>query len=100
MAASGGRGLAYLMAEGDGFRSEGVGPATALVLRYAAMKDGALDILVNGQPAGRFSFSATGAWTGSYRDCRVEAAVPAKATVEMRFVPGGQGANVDYLQLE
>ncbi len=99
-AASSGRGLAYIMSEGDKFWFEDVKAADKLTFRYASTFSGTLGIYVNGERTADFNFTATDSWTGSYNEITVFVDIPEGAKLEVKYDSGDSAANIDYIKFD
>ena len=96
-AASGGQGVAFLDAVGNGFTLSNVPASSTMEVFYASQVSGTISVFVNGQDAGDLNFTSNGVWVGSYTSVSLNVNIPANASVQIVNQSGDVAMNVDYI---
>ena len=95
--ASQGQGVAFISSQGAGFTMTNVPAASTIEVAYASELSGNLSYFINGQDAGDFSFTSSGAWVGNYVTISTNVNIPAGSTFEVIFQNGDAAMNIDYV---
>lgn len=100
MAASGGKGAAYIYAAGDRLTFDSVEETELITIRYASQLSGDLGLYIDGERVQTFSFRGTGDWVGTYENLEVVQSVPAGSTLAIGWEDGDTAMNIDYILLD
>jgi hypothetical protein len=95
--ASGGKGIAYISANGAGFTLKNIPASSSFEVRYTSAFSGNISYYVNGVKGGNISFGSTGNWTANYASVTVTKTIPAGATLDLVYESGNVALNVDYI---
>ena len=101
-AASGGKGIAYLVEEGSSLGWTNLAAAESVTIRYASPhREGDISIFVNGRNMGQIPFEHTSGWAGegTYRTATYPVNIPEGATFQLVYLNGNKALNVDYIEL-
>ncbi|WP_295895720.1 glycosyl hydrolase [uncultured Vibrio sp.] len=95
--AVGGKGMAYMYAEGDSLTFEGVAQSNFFSIRYASERSGKIGLFVDGIRRYDIEFDSTGSWVGSYKKVEFRVDIPSESEVSIRWETGDAALNVDYV---
>ncbi|NLR91958.1 di-heme oxidoredictase family protein [Flammeovirga agarivorans] len=96
--ASNGQGVAYISAQGAGFRLPNVPSASSVEIIYASELSGEISIFINNEDAGNIAFNSTGAWVGTYQSVSKTIDIQEGDTFEVKFQSGDAALNIDQVK--
>ena len=98
-AASCGAGIGSIDVIGNAAGYRNLPAANSFTIRYACANAGQMSLYVNDAHVTNISFTATGAWKGSYADKVVNVSIPVGATLRLQLDSGDAPVNIDYITL-
>ncbi|NLR89750.1 family 31 carbohydrate-binding protein [Flammeovirga sp. SR4] len=96
-AASNGKGVAYISAQGAGIQIENSPSASSVEIVYASELSGEISFFINGNDIDNIPFSSSGAWVGNYNTTSVSVNIQEGDTFAIIFQSGDAALNIDQI---
>lgn len=98
-AASGGKVLAYVAQDGDGFKFSCIGNVNSITLYYATPNTGTISLYIDGVHTRDVTIASNGVWTGSYASAEINISIVDGQEVKFQKDNGDIAINYDYITL-